>query len=84
MVFIHDDLTIVGPVDAAFDAIDKTKTHFLLDIFALLTDRGDLQLRPDKRRVVIAAKAAPHAARIEQLAASRSHTDGAISISMLV
>ena len=74
LIAIHDDLTIVGPAAAAFDAFD---------MFAkLLTDRGDLQLRPDKCRVLIPAKAAPHATNIEHLAATRrvSVVYGAMSL----
>ena len=45
LVAIHDDLTIVGPAHAAFAAFDMFANR--------LTARGDLQLRPDKCRVLI-------------------------------
>ena len=45
LVAIHDDLTIVGPAQAAFAAFDMFATR--------LSVRGDLQLRPDKCRVLM-------------------------------
>ncbi len=45
LVAIHDDLTIVGPAHAAFAAFDMFANR--------LSARGDLQLRPDKCRVLI-------------------------------
>ena len=45
LIAIHDDLTIVGPAPAAFAAFDMFARR--------LSARGDLQLRPDKCRVLI-------------------------------
>jgi hypothetical protein len=60
---IHDDLTIVGPADAAFAAFDMFGRR--------LASRGDLTLRPDKCRVLIPTTSATHIRDITTLAEAR-------------
>ena len=60
LVAIHDDLTIVGPAQPAFAAFDMFASRLLA--------RGDLRLRPDKCRVLIASTDATQVRDITALA----------------
>jgi hypothetical protein len=63
LVAIHDDLTIVGPAQAAFAAFDMFASR--------LAARGDLRLRPDKCRVLIPSTDATVVRDITALADTR-------------
>ena len=63
LVAIHDDLTVVGPAEAAFAAFDMFASRLLA--------RGDLRLRPDKCRVLIASTDASVVRDITALANTR-------------
>ena len=63
LVAIHDDLTVVGSAEAAFAVFDMFASRLLA--------RGDLRLRPDKCRVLIASTDASVVRDITALANTR-------------
>ena len=62
LIAIHDDLSIIGPAPAAWEAYKEFQQRLLL--------RGDLVLRPDKCRVLIPTSDPIHIQTISQQAES--------------